>query len=107
MAYALGMAWQISGDRVRAVPWYEQAASAGLTDAQILLGSIYAEGLDVPRDPVRAYAWLHQAAENGHRNATLLLNALSAGMTARQIRDAEALSASLAAGVESDEAGTR
>ena len=62
-AYALGMAFQIKGEPAEAVPWYEQAASAGLTEAQILLGTMYAQGSDVARDLVRAYAWLYKAAE--------------------------------------------
>ena len=50
-AYALGMAFQIKGEPASAVPWYEQAASAGLAEAQILLGTIYARGNDVPPRP--------------------------------------------------------
>ena len=94
-AYALGMAYQIKGDPAQAVPWYEQAASAGLTEAQILLGTMYAEGSEVPRDLVRAYAWLYKAAEKKGPNAQLILDSVAALMTAEEIEEAKALSATL------------
>ena len=94
-AYALGMAWQITGEPGRAVPWYEQAAQAGVTEAQTLLGTIYARGSGVPRDLVRAYAWLHRAAEQHSPNAQLILDSVAALMTAEEIEAAKALSATL------------
>ena len=94
-AYALGMAYQIKGEPAEAVPWYEQAASAGLTEAQILLGTMYAEGSDVPRDLVRAYAWLHKVAEKKGPNAQLILDSVAGLMTAEEIEEAKALSATL------------
>ena len=94
-AYALGMAYQIKGDPAQAVPWYEQAASAGLAEAQILLGTMYARGSEVPRDLVRAYAWLHRAAEKESPNARLILDSVAALMTAEEIEAAKALSATL------------
>ncbi len=94
-AYALGMAWQITGRPGEAVPWYEQAAQAGVTQAQVLLGTIYARGSDVPRDLVRAYAWLHRAAEAKGPNAQLMLDSVAALMTAEEIAAAKALSATL------------
>ena len=92
-AYALGMAFQIKGEPASAVPWYEQAASAGLTEAQILLGTIYARGTGVPRDLVRAYAWLHRAAEKKSPNARLILDSVAGLMTAEEIGAAKELSA--------------
>ena len=94
-AYALGMAYQIKGEPMQAVPWYEQAASAGLTEAQILLGTIYARGNDVPRDLVRAYAWLYKAAEKKSPNAQLILESVAGLMTAEDIEEAKALSVTL------------
>ena len=94
-AYALGMAFQIKDEPARAVPWYEQAASAGLAEAQILLGTIYARGIDVPRDLVRAYAWLYRATENNSPNAQLILDSVAGLMTAQEIEAAKALSATL------------
>lgn len=94
-AYALGMAWQIAGKPGHAAPWYEQAAQAGVTEAQTLLGTIYARGSGVPRDLVRAYAWLHKAAEAGGPNAKLILDSVAALMTTEQIAEAKALSATL------------
>ncbi len=94
-AFAVGMAWQIIGQPARAVPWYEQAARAGSTDAQVLLGTIYARGGGIPRNLVRAYAWLHVAAEQKHPNALLILDAISGQMTAEQIEAGKELSANL------------
>ena len=94
-AYALGMAFQIKGEPAGAVPWYEQAASAGMAEAQILLGTIYARGTAVPRDLVRAYAWLYRAAEKKSPNAQLILDSVANLMTAEEIEAAKALSATL------------
>ena len=94
-AYALGMAFQIKGEPALAVPWYEQAASAGLAEAQILLGTIYARGTAVPRDLVRAYAWLHRATQKGSPNAQLILESVAGLMTADEIEAAKALSDTL------------
>ncbi len=107
MAFALGMAWQTSGDRAKALPWYEQAARAGIADAQILLGTLYAQGLDVPRDRVRAYAWLRVAERRGRENARLMLNALVGGMTDAQITDGEALGAEFDADMGESGAGAQ
>ena len=92
-AYALGMAFQIKGEPANAVPWYEQAASAGLAEAQILLGTIYARGDAVPRDLVRAYAWLYKAAQQDSPNALLILESVAGLMTAEEIEAAKALAA--------------
>jgi TPR repeat protein len=92
-AYALGMAFQIKGEPAGAVPWYEQAASAGVAEAQILLGRIYVEGIHVPRDLVRAYAWLLRAAEKKSPNVQLILDSVAGLMTAEEIAAAKALSA--------------
>ena len=94
-AYALGMAFQIKGEPALAVPWYEQAASAGLAEAQILLGTIYARGTAVPRDLVRAYAWLYRATQKGSPNAQLILESVAGRMTADEIEAAKALSETL------------
>ena len=94
-AYALGMAFQIMGQPGRAVSWYEQAAGAGVTEAQILLGTIYAQGTGIPRDLVRAYAWLHRAAQKNSPNAQLILDSVAALMSAEEIEAAKALSATL------------
>ena len=94
-AYALGMALQVMEQPARAVPWYEQAARAGLTEAQILLGTIYAQSSGVPRNLVRAYAWLHRAAQKKSPNAQLILDSVAGLMTAEEIEAAKALSATL------------
>ena len=63
----------------------------GVTEAQILLGAIYARGSGVPRDLVRAYAWLHRAAEKEGPNARLILDSVAGLMTAEEIEAAKAL----------------
>ena len=92
-AYALGQAFQLMGEAGRAVPWYEQAARRGVSEAQILLGTIYARGAGVPRDLVRAYAWLHRAAAKKSPNVALMLDSVAALMSAEEIAAAKALSA--------------
>ena len=92
-AYALGQAFQLMGEAGRAVPWYEQAARRGVSEAQILLGTIYARGAGVPRDLVRAYAWLHRAAAKKSPNVALILDSVAALMSAEEIAAAKALSA--------------
>ena len=94
-AYALGQAFQIMGQPGRAAPWYEQAAHRDVTEAQILLGTIYARGAGVPRDLVRAYAWLYRAAEKNSPNAQLILDSVAGLMTAEEIEAAKALSTTL------------
>ena len=94
-AYALGMAFQIKGEPAQAVPWYEQAAGAGMAEAQILLGTIYARGTHVPRDVVRAYAWLYKAVKQESPNARLMLDSVAGLMTADEIKAAKALSETL------------
>ncbi|MDE0390196.1 MAG: tetratricopeptide repeat protein [Rhodospirillales bacterium] len=94
-AYALGMAYQIKGEPAQAVPWYEQAASAGLTEAQILLGTLYTQGSDVPRDLVRAYAWLYKAAEKKGPTAHINNETDAGMMTPEESEPAKALSATL------------
>ena len=94
-AYAIGQAWQIQGQPGRAVPWYEQAAARDVTEAQVLLGAIYARGAGVPRDLVRAYAWLYRAAEKENPNAQLILDSVAGLMSAEEIEAAKALSATL------------
>ena len=94
-AYALGMAFQVLEQPALAVPWYEQAAQAGMAEAQILLGTIYARGSGVPRNLVRAYAWLYRAVEQKSPNAQLILDSVADLMTDEEILAAKALSAKL------------
>ena len=81
----------------QAAHWYERAARAGLTSAQVLLGSMYIDGRGVPSDGVRAYAWFNRANLDGHPNAARARDAIGNQLTSQQLAQAEALSKSFAA----------
>jgi TPR repeat protein len=96
-AFGMGVLAQSRDQLSEAARWYEQAARAGLTAAQVLLGSMYIDGRGVPRDAVRAYAWLHRATLDGHANAARARDAVGAALSADQLSEAEALSLTLRA----------
>ena len=94
-AFGMGVLAQSRDQLEDAARWYEQAARAGLTSAQVLLGSMYIDGRGVTRDAVRAYAWMHRATLDGHANAERARNAVGAALSAAQLAEAEALSLTL------------
>jgi len=94
-AFGMGVLAQTRDQFQEAARWYEQAARAGLTSAQVLLGSMYIDGRGVARDAVRAYAWLHRATLDGHANAARARDAVGAALSAAQLVEAEALSLTL------------
>ena len=94
-AFGMAILEQTRGNLSEAAKWYEVAARAGMANAQVLLGAMYAEGRGVPQDGVRAYAWLDQAARQGHPKASLVREAVAASLTDAQIAEAENLSRSL------------
>ena len=94
-AFGLGVLAQVQNQHAAAAKWYRKAAERGLTSAQVLLGSMYAEGRGVEQDFVHAYAWLHLAATDGHPSAAKARDALGAALTPGQTARAEALSATL------------
>ncbi|MDA0228684.1 MAG: tetratricopeptide repeat protein [Proteobacteria bacterium] len=96
-AFGMAVLAQSRNQHEDAAAWYEQAARAGLTSAQVLLGSMYIDGRGVPRDAVRAYAWLHRATLDGHANAARARDAVGAALTPDQVSQAEALSLTLKA----------
>lgn len=51
----------------------QQAAAQGVAAAETRLGTIYHEGLGVPRDPPRAAACFLRAARSGHAGARLMI----------------------------------
>ena len=53
-------------DYVKALYWVTQAANQGHMEAQVLLATIYREGLAVPADTVQVAHWTSLAAEQGH-----------------------------------------
>ena len=96
-AFGMGVLSQSRDQFEDAARWYEKAARAGLTSAQVLLGSMYIDGRGVQRDAVRAYAWLHRATLDGHANAARARDAVGAALTLNQLSQAEALSHTLKA----------
>ena len=51
-------------DEAQGMFWYRKAAERNSGEAQYSLGTIYAEGLGVPRDMAEALVWLHKAADH-------------------------------------------
>ncbi len=91
-AFGMAVLAQSRNQLEDAARWYEQAARAGLTSAQVLLGAMYIDGRGVPRNAVRAYAWLNRATLDGHSNAALARDAVGATLNAAQLAEGEALS---------------
>lgn len=82
----------VTKDQREARKWSRLAAKQGNTDAQVMLGSLYAkadggESVDVPR----AYMWYEVAAEQGNAEAKKELAVLTKELTPQQISDAKAL----------------
>lgn len=48
-----------------AVEWYRKAAENGSTDAQVRLGTLYAEGKIVAADQIEAEKWLNMVVDSG------------------------------------------
>jgi TPR repeat protein len=47
-----------------------------MTDAEYLLGVIYAEGIGVEVDAAKAHIWLQKAVAKGHAEASRVLKGL-------------------------------
>ena len=91
-AFGMGVLAQARNQQEEAARWYEQAARAGLTSAQVLLGSMYIDGRGVPRNAMRAFAWLNRATLDGHSNAALARDAVGATLNAAELVEGKALS---------------
>jgi len=69
----LGVMYQsgegVPKDAVKAVEWYQKAASQGNARAQVNLGSMYNSGEGVPKDAVKAVEWYQKAAAQGNVDA--------------------------------------
>lgn len=66
--YLLGKALEVPGPTYNideAVKWYRQAGEGGVTDAQMHLGKLYAQGLIVASNPQEAERWLNMAVNQG------------------------------------------
>ena len=68
-----------------------ELAAAGLPEAALRLGSLYAAGGPVGLDRVKALAWLLVAERRGLAEAAPLARALEAQLSAEQRRQAEEL----------------
>ncbi len=88
-------------DDRQAVYWYRLAAEQGYAKAQFNLGLKYANGEGVPQDLIRAYAWANLAAAAGDETAKEQRLRTRRRMTPAQIAEAQALSRTLAARIES------
>ena len=66
------------GDYVTALREWQPLAEQGNPGAQILLGSMYADGKGVPKDDRQAVAWYRKAAEQGVDIAQTLLGKMYA-----------------------------
>lgn len=95
-SFGMGILSQTQGHLSEALVWYEQAARRGMTNAQVLVGAMYADGRGTPRDSVRAYAWLERAVLAGHPQADLARDAVGATLSPEEVRKAQALAVQLA-----------
>jgi TPR repeat protein len=82
----------VTKDQREARKWSRMAAKQGNTDAQVMLGSLYAkaEGGE-SADVSRAYMWYEVAAEQGNAEAKKELAVISKELTPQQISNAKAL----------------
>ena len=61
--------WGVPQDYRKARKWFEEAASAGNTEAMINLGRLYEQGLGVAQDYGKALEWFRKALETGNSDA--------------------------------------
>ena len=90
-----GMAVYDTGDYQKVFRLWKRSAEQGAMAAQILLGSMYAEGKGVPEDDVRAYVWLSIVATQRIANAQKAKEAFAELMTPAQIADGQKSSSEL------------
>lgn len=76
-AFELGNRHFTANDAMKAIRWYERAASAGHVVAQYNLGLIYLKGEHVPWDGLKGFEWLRRAAKGGDIKAQALLGKLA------------------------------
>lgn len=73
----------------QALKWFGLAAEQGNATAQNNLGLLYARGEGVAEDDLQAYVWFSLAAAAGDAAAAKNRDALSIGMTAKQMGQAQ------------------
>jgi peptidoglycan hydrolase-like protein with peptidoglycan-binding domain len=91
--YNAGTAAFNAGNYTRAYQEYKQAADAGNSLAQFMMGRLYAEGRGVVEDKVAAYMWFDLAASNGNSRAIGVRDAVAAQMDSADIDRAQDLAA--------------
>lgn len=64
----LGMVYYDT-DAAKAVEWWQKAAAQGNASAQGALGTMYANGLGVPKDTAKAVEWIQKGAAQGDADA--------------------------------------
>jgi hypothetical protein len=89
MMYANGQG--VPQDDKEAAAWYRKAAEQGNAPAQFNLGVMYANGQGVPLDMVEAYKWFSLAEAVVGEEAASNRKLVEAGMTPRQIEEAQKL----------------
>ena len=81
-------------DAARAAAWFQLAALQGSGEAQLSLGTLYAEGRGVAKDPVEAHMWLSIAIENLQSGDSLTeavhqRNVVAGKMTGEELHEAK------------------
>ncbi len=76
-------------DHQAAADFYRIAAERGDAKAQFRLAKMYRRGRGLPQDPVNAFFWFSMAAAQGNREAAYLRDVVAAGMTPKQIEEAQ------------------
>jgi TPR repeat protein len=78
-------------DPEQAVNWFQRAATHGYSEAQNVLGHLYAVGESVPQDYIQAHLWLNLSAAQGNQEARKARNALAEKLTPQQLAEAQRL----------------
>lgn len=69
----LGIMLQSRGEYQKAAYWYQQAAEAGIANAQYNMGTLYFNGEGVPQDYAKAHEWFERAAQRDNKYAEFQL----------------------------------
>jgi TPR repeat protein len=60
-------------DLARAAKWYQRAADAGHSEAQLALADLYLEGMGVEQSVDQAQEWYQRAADQGSQRGAEML----------------------------------
>lgn len=69
----LGIMLQSRGDYKQAAYWYQQAANAGVANAEYNMGTLFFNGEGVAQDYAKAHEWFAHAARRGNKYAEFQL----------------------------------